>query len=138
MQATGKELRDFLLRGNVVSLAIGVAIGAAFGGVVASLVADIITPMIGAIFGKPDFSGYTLTINGSAIMYGSFINALLAFVVTGIGIFFLVVKPMAMVMRRFKKEEAATTHACPECLTQIPLAARKCAACGSEVVPVAA
>jgi large conductance mechanosensitive channel len=138
MKSTGTELRDFLLKGNVMALAIGVAIGAAFGAVVASMVADVITPLIAAIFGTPDFSSYKFTINGSDIMYGNFLNALLAFIITGVGIFFLVVKPMMAATRRFAKEEATTTKKCPECLSEIPLDARRCAQCAVVLEPAIA
>ncbi len=94
------EFKTFLLRGNVVDLAVAVVLGAAFGMVVASLVEDIITPIIAAIFGKPDFSGLTFEINGSVFRYGSFFNAVLSFVLVAAAIFFVVVKPYNMYMER--------------------------------------
>ena len=127
-----KEFKAFLLRGNVVDLAVAVVIGIAFGAVIAALVADIITPLIAAIFGSHDFSALTFTINNSTFLYGAFINAVVAFVLVAAAIFFVVVKPMnAMNARR--APAAATTRPCPECLSEIPLAARRCAFCTAEV-----
>lgn len=103
-----REFKQFLLRGNVVDLAIAVVIGAAFGAVVASLVADLLTPLIAAIFGKQDFSELTFTVNGSQFNYGNFINALIAFVTVAAAVFFFVVKPMnALAARRAKGDEPA-------------------------------
>src|SRR6476659_5400376 len=121
-----KEFKAFLLRGNVVDLAVAVVIG------IAALVADIITPLIAAIFGSHDFSALTFTINNSTFLYGAFINAVVAFVLVAAAIFFVVVKPMnALNARRAPAE--ATTRPCPECLSEIPLAARRCAFCTAEV-----
>jgi large conductance mechanosensitive channel len=97
-----KSFRDFLLRGNVVDLAVAVVIGAAFGAVIASFVADILTPLLAAIGGKPDFSTLAFTINGSRFHYGSFINAVLSFVIVAAAVFFLVVKPVGALMERRK------------------------------------
>ena len=132
-----KEFRDFLLRGNIVDLAVAVVIGAAFNGVVQSLVADIMTPLIAAIIGKPDFSALSFTINSSVFTYGNFINQLVTFVITAAAIFFFVVKPMSQAMAKFKKadESPAATKICPECLSGIPAAATRCAFCTS-VQPV--
>ena len=127
-----KEFKAFLLRGNVVDLEVAVVIGIAFGAVIAALVADIITPLIAAIFGSHDFSALTFTINNSTFLYGAFINAVVAFVLVAAAIFFVVVKPMnALNARRAPAE--ATTRPCPECLSEIPLAARRCAFCTAEV-----
>ena len=127
-----KEFKAFLLRGNVVDLAVAVVIGIAFGAVITALVADIITPLIAAIFGSHDFSALTFTINNSTFLYGAFINAVVAFVLVAAAIFFVVVKPMnAMNARR--APAAATTRPCPECLSEIPLEARRCAFCTAEV-----
>ncbi|MGH3138188.1 MAG: large conductance mechanosensitive channel protein MscL [Gaiellales bacterium] len=127
-----KEFKAFLLRGNVVDLAVAVVIGIAFGAVIAALVADIITPLIAAIFGSHDFSALTFTINNSTFLYGAFINAVVAFVLVAAAIFFVVVKPMnAMNARRAPAE--VTTRPCPECLSEIPLEARRCAFCTAEV-----
>jgi large conductance mechanosensitive channel len=109
-----KEFREFLLRGNVVDLAVAVVIGAAFGAVITSLVADMITPLIAAIGGNPDFSALTFTINGSQFFYGSFINALIAFVVIALAIFLFVVKPVNALMARRKAGEEPEPDALPE------------------------
>jgi large conductance mechanosensitive channel len=109
-----KEFREFLLRGNVVDLAVAVVIGAAFGAVITSLVADMITPLIAAIGGNPDFSALTFTINGSQFFYGSFINALIAFVVIALAIFLFVVKPVNALMARRKAGEEPELDALPE------------------------
>ncbi|MBM3261121.1 large conductance mechanosensitive channel protein MscL [Candidatus Kaiserbacteria bacterium] len=103
--------RDFILRGNVVDLAVGVVIGAAFGTVVASLVKDLLTPLIAAIFAAPDFSGLMFTINGSKFMYGTFLNALIAFLIAAGSIYFFVVAPMNKLLAKFKKEQAAAPAA---------------------------
>lgn len=100
-----KGFRDFILRGNVVDLAVGVMIGSAFTGVVTALVNDLMTPLIAAIFKKPDFSALSFTLNGSAIMYGHFLNALIAFIITAIAVYFCVVAPMNALIARFKKKE---------------------------------
>ncbi len=128
-----KEFRDFLLRGNIVDLAVAVVIGAAFNNVISSLVADLLTPLIGALIGEQDFSTLSFTINDSVFTYGNFINQIIAFVITAAAIFFFVVKPMNRVMERFKKPEepAAPTKVCPECLSEIPAAATRCAFCTS-------
>jgi large conductance mechanosensitive channel len=131
------EFRDFLLRGNVVDLAVAVVIGAAFTAVVNSLVADIFTPLIAAIFGTQDFSSLNFTINGSQFNYGNFLNALIAFLMVATVIFFLVVKPMNMMMARKNAGQIPadpTTKICPECLSAIPVAARRCAFCTTVLV----
>jgi large conductance mechanosensitive channel len=135
-----KEFRDFLMRGNIVDLAVAVVIGAAFNAVVQSLVADILTPLIAAIFGKPDFSALSFTINNSQFMYGNFINALITFVTVAAAIFFFVVKPMNRLMARLRpaqEEAVAETKACPECLSAIPAGASRCMYCTSPQPPVA-
>jgi large conductance mechanosensitive channel len=132
-----KEIRQFLLRGNVVDLAVAVVIGTAFGAVVMAFVADLITPLIAAIFGKPSFSELTFTINGSRFLYGDFLNAVLAFVLVAAAIFFVVVKPMNALAARRARAEDPTTRDCPECLSEIPLAARRCAYCTVELQPAA-
>jgi len=128
-----KEFRQFLLRGNVVDLAIAVVIGVAFGAVVTALVADLITPLIAAVFGKQDFSSLTFTVNGSLFKYGDFINAVLAFVAIAAVIFFLVVKPLNLLISRSRKEPPPdpTTRKCPECLSVVPIDAKRCAFCTS-------
>jgi large conductance mechanosensitive channel len=135
-----KEFRAFILRGNLVDLAIAVVIGAAFTAVVNALVRDLITPLIAAIFGEPDFGTLSFTINGSRFAYGDFLNAALTFVIVAAVVFFLVVRPVNVLMARMRTEPdiETPTRGCPECLSQIPVAARRCAFCTSEVPPVAA
>src|SRR5512135_64916 len=130
-----KEFKQFLLRGNVVDLAVGVVIGAAFGTVVAALVSDLLTPLIAAIAKVPDFSGLAFTINGSKFMIGHFINAIISFALVAAAIFFFVVKPMNLLIERSHRGAPAdpTTKKCPECLSEIPIDARRCAHC-TEVV----
>jgi large conductance mechanosensitive channel len=129
------EFKQFLLRGNVVDLAVGVVIGLAFGAVITALVADLLTPIIAAIFGKSDFSTLTFTINGSVFRYGDFINALITFVTIAAAVFFFVVKPVNHLMARRKTEPPVdeTVRQCPECLSEIPVDARRCAFCTSQV-----
>jgi len=134
-----KEFRTFVLRGNLVDTAVGLVIGLAFAALVTAFVADIVTPIIAAIFGKPDFSSLTFTINGSHFLYGDFINALIAFVSIAAAVFFFVVKPVNALMARRKTEPdvESETHTCPECLSEIPKPARRCAFCTAEVTPAA-
>jgi large conductance mechanosensitive channel len=135
-----QEFRQFIMRGNVVDLAVAVVIGTAFGAVVAAFVADIITPLIAAIFGQPSFDGLSFTINKSRFLYGSFIDAVLSFLMIATAIFFFVVKPLNMLAARRAAgapPESPTTKARPECLSDIPIAARRCAFCTSDV-PAAA
>jgi large conductance mechanosensitive channel len=128
-----KGFRAFLLRGNVVDLAVGVVIGVAFGSVVTAFVKDLMTPLIAALFGKPDFASLTFTINNSKFLYGDFINVLVAFVLVAIVIYFFVVLPFTALIARFQKEPAAdpTTKKCTECLSEIPIGAKRCAFCTS-------
>lgn len=131
-----KGFRQFLMRGNVVDLAVAVVIGAAFGAVVAALVKDLITPIIAAIAGKPDFSAIVFEVNGSKFLIGDFINAVFAFVMVAAAIYFFVVVPMNAIAARQKRGEAPpdpTTKQCPECMSVIPIAARRCAFCTSVV-----
>jgi len=128
-----KEFKDFVLRGNVVDLAVAVVIGAAFGALVSALVRDLLTPVIAAVVGQPDFSGLTFTINGSRFLYGDFLNALLAFLSIAAVVFFLVVKPVNALISRLGPRPEVTTRDCPECLSKIPKAARRCAFCTAEV-----
>jgi large conductance mechanosensitive channel len=132
------EFRAFILRGNVIDLAVAVVIGAAFTAVVTSLVANIITPLIAAIFGKPDFSGLFFTLNGSEFHYGAFINAVISFLLIALVVFFLIVKPMNALMARMGRGAEAKTPSreCPYCMSSIPVTATKCAYCASEVEPV--
>jgi large conductance mechanosensitive channel len=131
-----KEFRAFVLRGNVVDLAVAVVIGAAFGAVVQALVKDLITPII-AIPGKSDFSALKFTIRKSTFAYGDFLNSLIAFVSIAAAVFFFVVRPLNHLMARFKTEPDvdSTTRECPECLSAIPRAARRCAFCTAQVQP---
>ncbi len=129
-----KGFRDFLFRGNVVDLAVAVVIGAAFGAIVTALVKDLLTPLIAAIIGKPDFSALTFTINNSKFLYGDFINAIVSFVLIALAIYFFVVVPMNALTDRMRKPAAEpVTRKCPECLSEIPLAARRCAYCTAVV-----
>ncbi|WP_219471479.1 large conductance mechanosensitive channel protein MscL [Nonomuraea rhizosphaerae] len=129
--------RKFLLRGNIVELAIAVIVGATFSGLVQALVADLITPLIGAITGgkQPDFAQYTFTINGSQFKYGDFLNHLITFIVIAAVVYWLIVAPMNRLVALFEKDKAATTKECPECLSEIPAEARRCAHCTAELVP---
>jgi len=127
-----KGFKAFLLRGNVVDLAVAVVIGGAFGAVVASLVKDLLTPLIAAIVGQPDFSAIAFTVNGSQFLVGAFINAALAFLLVATAIYFVVVTPMNMMAERRRRAEvppAPTAKKCPECLSEVPIAARRCAFC---------
>jgi large conductance mechanosensitive channel len=135
-----KGFRTFLLRGNVIDLAVAVVIGAAFGAVVAAFVKDLITPLLAAIGGKPDFSGLFFTINNSRFLYGDFINAVLAFVIIAAIIYYLVIVPMNTLIARSRKEPPAdpTTRNCPECLSVIALGARRCPYCTAAIEPAAA
>jgi large conductance mechanosensitive channel len=129
------EFKKFLLRGNVVDLAVGIIIGAAFVAIVNSLVADLLTPLIAAVFGKPDFSALTFSINKSTFSYGSFINALTSFAIIAAVVFYFIVVPINALIARSRKEPPAdpTKKKCPECLSEIPAEARRCAFCTSEV-----
>ena len=132
--------KQFLLRGNVVDLAVAVVIGAAFGDVVAALVKDLLTPLIAAIAGQPDFSAIQFTVNGSKFLIGDFLNTVISFVIMAFVIFMFVVKPVNWLMSHKKTEPAAaeTTRECPFCISKIPLAASRCAFCTQEVPPTAA
>ncbi|HXK37973.1 MAG TPA: large conductance mechanosensitive channel protein MscL [Candidatus Paceibacterota bacterium] len=126
-----KEFKQFLLRGNVVDLAVGVVVGAAFGTIVTALVADILTPLIAAIAKVPDFSGLAFTINGSKFAVGHFLNALVSFLLVASAVFFFVVRPMNHLIMRTRKDAPAdpTTKKCTECLSEIPLGAKRCSHC---------
>ena len=126
-----KGFKDFVLRGNVIDLAVAVVIGVAFGAVVKAFVDNLITPLIAAIFGKPDFSGLAFTINGSIFRYGLFINALITFVLLAAVVYFVVVAPMDKLAERRARGADRETKQCPECLSEISHGARKCAFCGS-------
>ncbi len=128
-----KDFKAFLLRGNVVDLAVGIVIGAAFGAVVTALVRDLLTPIVAAIIGKPDFSALAFTINNSTFAYGDFINSLIAFVSIAAAVFFFVVKPVNALMARRQRglDDESETRPCSECLSEIPRQARRCAFCTS-------
>jgi large conductance mechanosensitive channel len=130
-----KDFREFLLRGNLVDVAVGIVIGVAFAAVVTALVADLVTPLIAAIGGKPNFANLSFTVNRSHFLYGAFINALIAFSVIAAVVFFLVVKPVNALMARRRTEPPVdeTTRQCPECLSDIPVGARRCAFCTAVV-----
>ncbi len=125
--------KKFLLRGNLVDLAIAVVIGAAFGAVITALVKDLITPLIAAMGGKQDFSGLFFTVNGSRFLYGDFINAVFAFVIIALVVYYLVLLPVNALMDRYRPEPPppAPTQTCPECLSEVPQVARRCAFCTS-------
>ena len=126
-----KEFKQFLLRGNVVDLAVGVVVGAAFGTIVTALVSDLLTPLIAAIAKVPDFGGLYFTINGSQFMYGHFMNTRISFLLVAGAVFFFVVKPMNILIAKSRKEQPAdsTTKKCKECLSEIPLEAKRCSHC---------
>jgi large conductance mechanosensitive channel len=128
-----KGFRDFVLRGNVVDLAIGVVIGAAFGTVVAAFVKDLLTPIIGAIVQKPDFSTLYFTVNNSKFLYGDFINAVISFLLIAAAVYYFVVLPVNHMMKRFEKQALPDKKKCPECQSDIPLDARRCAFCAQPV-----
>ena len=131
-----KGFRQFILRGNVVDLAVGVVMGAAFGTVVSALVKDFLTPLIAALVGKPDFSAIGFEINGTKFAIGDFINALISFLLIAAAVYFFVVLPVNTLVARVKRGEAPpdpSTKKCPECLSDIPIAARKCAFCTSAI-----
>ncbi len=133
--------KKFVLRGNVVDMAVGVVIGAAFGTVVAALTKDLLTPLIAALVGKPDFSAISFTVNGTVFPIGDFINACVAFVLVAAAIYFFVVTPVNALVARMKRGEAPpdpTTKKCPECLSEIPLDARRCSHCTQPVLGRAA
>src|SRR5215212_5616259 len=135
-----REYKQFVLRGNVIDLAVAVVIGAAFGAIVTSLVTNIITPIIAAIFGQPDFSGLSFTLNGSQILYGAFLNSVIAFLIIALAIFVLVVKPMNAMMTRLRTEPTPNplTRKCPYCLSEIQTGATRCAFCTQELEPMVA
>ena len=128
-----KGFRDFILRGNVIDLAVAVIIGAAFASITKSLVEDIITPLIAAVIGKPDFSYLVLNIEKTPIRYGNFLNAVIYFLIIAFVIYFLLVLPVQKLIARIKGPEAVANKTCPECLSEIPLAAHRCKFCGQPV-----
>jgi large conductance mechanosensitive channel len=134
-----RDFRQFVVRGNLVDLAVAVVIGAAFGAVVTALVRDLVTPLVAAIGGKHDFSRLAFTINHSRFAYGDFLNALISFVLVAAVVFFLVIRPVNALLERLRPEPAVEqeTRSCPECLSAIPRAARRCAFCTAHLDPSA-
>jgi large conductance mechanosensitive channel len=130
-----KGFKQFILRGNVIDLAIGVVIGASFNSVVNAFVKDLFTPLIGAIVRNPDFSGLHLTLNGSKILYGDFLNAVISFILVAAAAYFFVVLPMNSFLARIQKQEPVnpTAKKCPHCLSEIPIEAKKCAHCTADL-----
>ena len=131
-----KGFRDFILRGNVIDLAVAVIIGAAFTAIVNSFVKDIMTPLISAVVGKPNFESLVLDVNGGKVMYGNFLNAAISFLIVAFVVYFGLVLPINTLMNKFKKpvpEAPPVTKPCPECLGDIPIAAKRCAHCGQPV-----
>lgn len=131
-----KGFRQFMMRGNLVDLAIAVVIGTAFTAMVTALVSDIITPLIASIGGKPNFSGLHFTINHSQFDYGLFINAVVSFLIIAAVVYFLIVTPVAKITSRLTRAKQAMQRDCPECLSMIPVAATRCMYCTSQVAPV--
>lgn len=129
-----KGFKEFMLRGNVLDLAVAVVMGAAFGAVVTALVKDLITPLIAAVVGKPDFSAIQFAVNNSKFLIGDFINALISFLLIGAAVYFFVVLPVNTILARMRRGEPTpdpTTKSCPECLSEVPIAARRCKFCTS-------
>jgi large conductance mechanosensitive channel len=138
MRTWATEFKQFLLRGNVIDLAVAFVVGAAFAALVQAAVADLLTPLVAAVFGQPDFGDLSFTVNGSVFRYGHFLNVLIAFVTISFVVFFFVVKPINRLMERSRRHESPdpTTRKCPECVSEIPIDARRCAFCTSEVAAV--
>lgn len=130
-----KGFKQFLLRGNVVDLAVAVVIGAAFGTVISALVKDLLTPLISAIGGQPDFSAYAFKVNNSVFKYGDFVNAVIAFVIVAAAVYYFFVLPVNALITRSRREPPAdpTTKKCPECRSEIAIDARRCAYCTSSL-----
>lgn len=128
-----KGFREFLLRGNVIDLAVAVIVGAAFTAIVTSLVTNIITPLIAAIVGKPDFSYLVLTVGGGKVQYGLFLNAVISFVLLAGVVYFFLVLPINYLLAKFKGPEAVANKTCGECLSEIPLSAKRCKFCSQPV-----
>ena len=124
----------FLMRGNVIDLAVAVVMGAAFGAVVTALVKDLFTPLIAALVGKPDFSALSFSLHNSTFPYGDFLNALFSFVAISAAVYYFVIVPATTLTSRMKKPEAQTKRPCPECLSEIPIGARRCAFCTASVM----
>lgn len=140
MKSMGQEFKEFLLRGNVIDLAVAVVIGAAFGAVVTSIVDSLIMPLIAAIGGQPNFSEIGFKINDSLFSIGNVLNALISFVIIAAVIFFFIVKPVNLLVERARREPTPdpTTRKCPACLSEVPMAATRCAFCTSDLPPATA
>jgi large conductance mechanosensitive channel len=136
MGASVGGFRKFLLRGNLIDLAVAVVVGVAFNAVVQALIKDLVTPLIAALGGKPNFGALAFTIHRSTFNYGDFINALLSFVIIAAVVYYIIVSPAARVTAMTTRNQAATQRDCPECLSSIPIAAKRCMYCTSEVPPV--
>ena len=131
-----KEFKQFLLRGNAVDLAVGVVIGAAFGNIVNSMVKGLLTPFIAAVVKQPDFSSISFTIRGSKFLFGDFVNSVVSFVIIAAAVYFAVVLPMNALMAHMQRDDKPvqpSTKKCPECLSEIPIDARRCAHCTQPV-----
>ena len=131
-----KGFKQFILRGNVVDMAVGVVVGAAFATVVAAFTKDLLTPLIAALVGQPDFSAISFTVRNSKFLVGDFINAAISFLLVAAAVYFFVVTPVNLLVSRMRKAPAPadpTTRKCPECLSEIPIDARRCAHCGQPV-----
>jgi large conductance mechanosensitive channel len=130
-----KGFKEFILRGSVVDLAVGVVVGAAFNGIISSMVKDLITPFIAAIIKAPDFSGLYFTINGSKFLYGDFLNSLVSFLIIATVVYFFVVVPINKLSAKLHKgpPQDAVTKKCPECMSEIPIGAKRCAYCTCKV-----
>jgi len=135
-----KGFRDFILRGNVMDLAVAVVIGAAFTAIVNALVTDIVNPLIAAIVHKPDFSALIFDLHGGKIKYGDFLNAIISFLLIAAVVYFVFVLPVNALMKKFRPAQAAppTTRPCPECLSDVPLAAKRCSHCAQPIQPASA
>src|SRR5579864_4284658 len=131
-----KGFRAFLLRGNLVDLAVAVVVGVAFNAVVQALVADVITPLISAIGGKPNFGTLRVGVGHGVISYGLFLNTLIGFIIIAAVVYFLIVLPVGKVLAHAERNKAATQRQCPECLSQLPVQAKRCMYCTSVVPPV--
>lgn len=132
-----RGFKEFILRGNVVDLAVGVVIGASFGTVISAIVKDLLTPLIAAIVKAPDFSNLSFTLNGSKFLYGDFLNAVIAFLIVAASVYFFVVLPINTLIEKAKRSPTTvdpTTRKCPECLNEIPIGAKRCGFCTSVVI----
>jgi large conductance mechanosensitive channel len=140
MRSIGQEFKEFLLRGNVIDLAVAVVVGAAFGAVVTSLVDNLIMPLIALIFGEPDYSDIGFTINDTFFGVGAFLTSVISFVTIAAAIFFFVVKPVNVLLERARREPTPdpTTTRCPACLSEVPVGATRCAFCTSDLPGTAA